>query len=165
MNIGLILTIVALMFVSLIAFIYFRKGAIDLFENKVYGFLLSSTIGGFIINIVSFIIDMNYSSNIFLRLIFLKLYYAYLICFISSMSLYVYSSIKREISKKAIILYMTFSSIMVLIDMFMPLNIRMDNVNYIDGIALYFVYIYMFISIVCWVILIIRNWKRLVLVY
>ena len=84
MNFGLLLTIISLLYMILIAFIYFSKKRIALLENKIYEGLIIATIIGFVINIISFILDIYFTEFIFLRLLFIKLYYAYLLTFLFS---------------------------------------------------------------------------------
>ena len=81
MNFGLVVTILSLVYIVLITGIYFSKRRISLFENKIYESLLISTIIGFIVDIVSFFLDIYFPGLYFIRILMIKLYYSYLITF------------------------------------------------------------------------------------
>jgi len=59
-NLGLILTIISLIYIILVTAVYFSKQRIVLLENKIYEIILLSTIFGLSVNIVSFIVDINF---------------------------------------------------------------------------------------------------------
>ena len=63
MNIGLLITIISLIYIILISGIYFSKKRIILFENKIYENLLIVTIIGFVVNIISFYLDIYFRRN------------------------------------------------------------------------------------------------------
>ena len=79
MNIGLVITIISLMFMFLISGVYFSKKRITILENKIYEALLISTIIGLVINILSFMLDIFFGDLLFLRLVFIKIYYSYIL--------------------------------------------------------------------------------------
>lgn len=165
MNIGLILSILSLIYVVFITIIYFGKERIVLFENKIYELLLKITIIGFLINIISFIIDMIIPEYIFIRIILLKIYYIYLISFMLFYTLYiVFSSISKEKSdeirqlKKYKYSFILLTFILILVNIILPLNI---NENDITGPNLIFVYLIIFFSAITWIIYLIINFKHL----
>ena len=160
MNFGLLLTIISLLYMILIAFIYFSKKRIALLENKIYEGLIIATIIGFIVNIISFILDIYFTNFIFLRLLFIKLYYSYLLTFLFCMSLYliISSGNKQKIVKGISIIYV----VSLIISAFLPVEfIYATNQIYTAGANIYFIYIMFAISFISWLFYIISNLKKL----
>ena len=88
MNLGLILTIVSLFYILLITATYYSKKRVSLLENKIYETLLIASIVGFIVNIISFILDFYFVDFLFLRHFFIKMYYLYILFFLFLMTAY-----------------------------------------------------------------------------
>lgn len=160
MNIGLILNLVALAFVLLITIVFLYKGRVNLFENKVYGFMLTTTIIGFIVNTISFILDIYFPQIIPLRLLFIRLYYCYLLIFLFSNTIYMYSTIKKNNNKKNIIYFEVIGIIITLFEFLLPINVSSSNTNDISGLGVYFLYFFMIVSIILWSYWIITSLKK-----
>lgn len=160
MNIGLILNLVALAFVLLITIVFFYKGRVNLFENKVYGFMLITTIIGFIVNTISFILDIYFPELIYLRLLFIRLYYIYLLIFLLSNTIYMYATIKKISDKKNLIYFEVIGAIITLFEFLLPIKISLSDINYISGAGVYFIYFFMIVSIILWSYWIITSLKK-----
>lgn len=166
MNIGLAITIFSLVYIVMITVIYFSKERIDLLENEVYVFILISTIIGFIINILAFLVDIYFAELIPLRIILLKLYYIYLITLIISVSLYiVISSIEKIKDKKLAALKNLsipigiFSVIAFIINFALPLHI--DNDGLLSGPNLIYIYIFILFGVIFWAIYLSINFRKI----
>lgn len=139
MNVGLLLTIISFVYVSLITGIYFSKKRITILENKIYEALLITTILGFGTNIISFLLDIYFSSFFYLRILFIKLYYCYLITFLFCMALYLILS--NEKNKKIINGLTIFYFLSLIINAVLPVSfIEINRQVYIVGTNIYFVY-------------------------
>ena len=160
MNIGLLLTIISLMYIIMITFVYFSKNRISLLENKIYEGLIIATIIGFLINIISFLLDIYFTEFLFLRLLFIKLYYSYILTFLLCMSLYlVVSSInKKKIIRGISIFYM----ISLLINAFLPVEFQfIERQIYAVGPNINFIYIMFAVCFVSWSGYILINFKKI----
>ena len=139
MNIGLIVTIISLVYIVLITGIYFSKKRIVLLENKIYEILLIVTIIGFVINIISFYLDIYFINLILLRTIMIKLYYTYLITFLFGLVLYLV--VTSNENKKLFSIFNYIYVLFVVINAILPVEfINSNNQVYIDGLNIYFVY-------------------------
>ena len=148
MNLGLIITIVSLAYVVLITGIYFSKKRIVLFENKIYETMLITTIIGFIINTISFYLDIYQQNLFFLRILMIKLYYSYLITFLFCMGLYLVVTSRNHnesILKKSGWIY----GVLLVINCFLPVSF--ENIGrevYIVGTNIYYIYLIFILFII-----------------
>ena len=141
MNFGLVVTIISLIFIVLIAVIYFSKKRISLFENKIYETLLIVTIIGFIINIISFYLDINFPNLIYLRVLMIKLYYSYIITFLMGMFLYLIVTSDNS-NQKSVSKYDWIYALLLLVNAFLPVEFEtIDKQVYIVGPNIYFIYL------------------------
>ena len=163
MNLGLVLTIVSLCYVILTSIIYFSKQRIGLLENKIYELLLISTMIGFSINIISFILDIYFSNLIFLRILFIKCYYFYILTFLFLMDLYLFiSSVNKSNKNKIIKPTISIYIITAIINFFLPLNYQQnDHQIYLSGINVYFIYFLFAMFLMVWIIYILNNLKKI----
>lgn len=161
MNLGLIITIISLAYVALITAIYFGKKRIDLLENKIYSLSLITTIIGFTINIISFLLDIYFKNLVFVRILFIKLYYFYLLTLMFLMTLYLFvSSIKKpkKLIKISTIVYM----ILGLISFFLAITpYDVNNNSFWKGPNIVYIYMILIICVVIWLIYIFKNLNNL----
>ena len=147
MNIGLVITIISLMFMFLISGVYFSKKRITILENKIYEALLISTIIGLVINILSFMLDIFFGDLLFLRLVFIKIYYSYILLFLFLMSLYlIVSSGDKGNMKNSVGIFFV---LVLLINFFLPVQFEyVKDQIYIIGVSIYFLYAMFAISLI-----------------
>ena len=158
MNIGLIINIISLLIVILMAGIYFRKKRVDVYENKIYGWILISTLIGFSIDILSFISDIYFPDILILRKTLIRFYYAYILIFMYLMTLYLCSFSKKNKYGRFITFMM---AIAVLLNFILPIHFNDgDNQIYISGGNIIFVYVVVIILVFFWIIYIAFNFKE-----
>ena len=160
MNIGLIVTIVSLIYVTLITVIYFSKKRIELLEYKIYEILLIVTNIGFFVNIISFILDIYFPEYYFFRIVMIKLYYCYLITYVFCMAIYLIVTSKEDnkVLNKSNYIYL----ILLLINCFLPVEfVNKNNQIYIQGLNVYYVYFVFIVSLICGGIYILKNKKKI----
>ena len=160
MNIGLIVTIVSLLYVTLITVIYFSKKRIVLLENKIYEILLIVTNIGFVVNIISIILDIYFPGYYFFRILMIKIYYCYLITYVFCMAIYliVTSNDDESILGKSNIIYI----ILLIVNCFLPVEFVNNNGQiYIQGLNIYYIYLVFILSLLFGGIYIVRNKKRI----
>lgn len=147
MNFGLVVTILSLVYIVLITGIYFSKRRIFLFENKIYESLLISTIIGFIVDIVSFFLDIYFPGLYFLRILMIKLYYSYLITFLFLLLMYLVATSNND--KKIIYKCSWIYVILLLINFFLPVEFQtIGRQVYIVGANIYYIYLLFIIFVV-----------------
>ena len=147
MNFGLVVTILSLVYIVLITGIYFSKRRISLFENKIYESLLISTIIGFIVDIVSFFLDIYFPGLYFLRILMIKLYYSYLITFLFLLLMYLVATSNND--KKIIYKCSWIYVILLLINFFLPVEFQtIGRQVYIVGANIYYIYLLFIIFVV-----------------
>ena len=147
MNFGLVATILSLVYIVLITGIYFSKRRISLFENKIYESLLISTIIGFIVDIVSFFLDIYFPGLYFLRILMIKLYYSYLITFLFLLLMYLVATSNND--KKIIYKCSWIYIILLLINFFLPVEFQtIGRQVYIVGANIYYIYLLFIIFVI-----------------
>ena len=143
----------------LISGVYFSKKRITILENKIYEALLISTIIGLVINILSFMLDKFFGDLLFLRLVFIKIYYSYILLFLFLMSLYlIVSSGDKGNMKNSVGI---FFALVLLINFFLPVQFEyVKDQIYIIGVSIYFLYAMFAISFIGWGLYILINLKK-----
>ena len=158
MNIGFIINLLSLLLIILISSIYFSKKRINIAENKIYGLLLISTFIGFLVNGLSFVFDIFFKEQIMIRIVLIKIYYAYLLFFMSLMTMYLFSFTNKQKYQKAIVI---IAAISVLLNFLLPLNfVETNNDVYISGYNFIFVYVIVIISILYWIFFTLFNFNK-----
>lgn len=166
MNFGLVLTILSLIYIVFVTIIFFSKERIDLLENNLYGASLIITIIGFLINIISFTIDILFPEKFLLRIFLLKLYYSYLISLMTLLTAYILiSSSSREKQKIivksnkikffSLIIYLT----LIIPNFFLPLYVTEDH--FLEGPNLIYLYAFVLIVMIGWILYLIIKFKTL----
>lgn len=166
MNLGLVLTILSLIHIAFVTIIFFSKERIDLLENKLYGASLIITIIGFLINIISFTIDIFFPEKFLLRTFLLKLYYSYLISFMTLLTAYILISSSSREKQKIIVKSnkIKFFSLIIYLalitpNFFLPLYITEDH--FLEGPNLIYLYAFVLIVMIGWILYLIIKFKTL----
>ena len=161
MNLGLILTIVSLFYILLITATYYSKKRVSLLENKIYETLLIASIVGFIVNIISFILDFYFVDFLFLRHFFIKMYYLYILFFLFLMTAYLL--ISSNYHNKRTFVGMTVSFIIAaILNLIFPIQYEyIGSQVYLSGLDIYFVYGVCVACITSWSVYISVHLKQL----
>ena len=149
MNVGLLTTVISLLYIILITGVYFMKKRISLLENKIYVALLIATIIGFSVNIISFLLDIYFSDFLFLRIFLVKIYYAYLLTFLFCMTLYLLVSSKEK--RTTIHVINLIYILAILVSFILPIEfIQGERQLYLTGTNVYFIYLMFIVAVFGW---------------
>ena len=174
MNLSIPLLILSLVYILLIAYLFFSKKKINTIENKLYTFLLFITIIGVLLDLTGIYCHLNLSEKSFFRWIIVKFYMIYLLTFVYLVSIYIICVSKsrenKEASKDSIIKSLFFnktSTIITIIylicfclNFIFPFNYyKNGNIVYIYGANSTLLYSFTGLSIVFWIYYIIKNIK------
>ena len=159
MNVGLIISILSLLLVILISFIYFSKNRLNVFENNIFSTILRVTLIGFTINTFTFIIDIYFTQFLELRLFLLKLYYLYLFTFVALLTSYLLNITIGDSHKKSILLTYLVAALFTFV---LPFDsVIVDNQIEVSGIGVVFTYCVYGITIFYWIIHLIFNYNKI----
>ena len=171
MNLGLVLTIISLIYIVLIAIVYFSKQRITLLENKIYELIIIVSLVGFVLNIASFMVDSLFIDMMAIRIILIKIYYSYVLTFAFLITLYMLSAsldkqksnfILKEKPKKIVFPVIIFYCVLILVNFILPLNhYEINQEMFWSGPNLIFLYSAILVMIIFWTIFIIKNYKRI----
>lgn len=174
MNLSIPLLILSLVYILLIAYLFFSKKKINTIENKLYTFLLFITIIGVLLDLTGIYCHLNLSEKSFFRWIIVKFYMIYLLTFVYLVSIYIICVSKsrenKEASKDSIIKSLFFnktSTIITIIylicfclNFIFPFNYyKNGNIVYIYGANSTLLYSFTGLSILFWIYYIIKNIK------
>ena len=101
MNLSIPLLILSLVYILLIAYLFFSKKKINTIENKLYTFLLFITIIGVLLDLTGIYCHLNLSEKSFFRWIIVKFYMIYLLTFVYLVSIYIICVSKSRENKEA----------------------------------------------------------------
>ena len=125
------LTIFGLIFLILLVIVYFSKKRVNYIENKVYSFLIISSLIGTIIEVISYILVVNgINGNSLLYAIVMKLLFENFFIWMSLFLLYyilIALKSKEHNVKKIINMYIISVILITLIVTFLPLNVIDTN--------------------------------------
>ena len=129
------LTIFGLIFLILLVIVYFSKKRVNYIENKVYGFLIISSLIGTIIEVLSYILVVNgINGNSLLYAVVMKLLFENFFIWMSLFLLYYIlitlktkEHAKEHNVKKIINIYIISVILITLIVTFLPLNVIDTN--------------------------------------
>lgn len=161
---GIIVITYALCVSLMLNIIYFSKKRIDSSENRVFSWIIFLNFIGLILELLCNISGILHTIPKTVALLFTKTYFIYLICWISTFSIYiVIISLKNYQKNKEKIL--TTNLIIELIVSFLAIFSKTDLVNnsgsiYASGASVKITAIYSGICLVIWVFLILLNYKN-----
>lgn len=167
------LLVISLIYTILVSSMFFGKGKIKTVENKIYTWLLFTVMVGIIVDIMGIYCHLYLPDTSFIRWLVVKVYLAYLLLFIFFMTLYMISisykdkmnflldNKKYKVSR--VVKFLTFILVISLV-----LNFVLTFTYFKDGNAVYlsgsntlFVYGISAIGILSWVILVLKNRKKI----
>ena len=164
--IGIVLQVTSLIYIAMLAIVYFSKKRMDSLENKVFSILIMTNIFGLIIDVVSTSLALRHMKG-FLLTLSSKLYLVYLLAWILLLTVYIFIiSSKNEEKKKVFdkvygisIGVFVVSSIVLMI---LPLNNYMNgDIVYTYGPSATLMYVISTSCIITWIVCMFRNFKEL----
>lgn len=164
--IGIVLQVTSLIYIAMLAIVYFSKKRIDSLENKVFSILIMTNIFGLIIDVVSTSLALRHMKG-FLLTLSSKIYLVYLLAWILLLTVYIFIiSSKNEEKKKVFdkvygisIGVFVVSSIVLMI---LPLNNYMNgDIVYTYGPSATLMYVISTSCIITWIVCMFRNFKEL----
>lgn len=164
--IGIVLQVTSLIYIAMLAIVYFSKKRMDSLENKVFSILIMTNIFGLIIDVVSTSLALRHMKG-FLLTLSSKLYLVYLLAWILLLTVYIFIiSSKNEEKKKVFdkvygisIGVFVVSSIVLMI---LPLNNYMNgDIVYTYGPSATLMYVISTFCIITWIVCMFRNFKEL----
>ena len=164
--IGIVLQVTSLIYIAMLAIVYFSKKRMDSLENKVFSILIMTNIFGLIIDVVSTSLALRHMTG-FLLTLSSKIYLVYLLAWILLLTVYIFIiSSKNEEKQKVFdkvygisIGVFVVSSIVLMI---LPLNNYMNgDIVYTYGPSATLMYIISTSCIITWIVCMFRNFKEL----
>ena len=171
MHLSFLLLIGSLFYIVLITILYFSKPKIQLLENKIYDFLIVTGILGVILDFLGIYAHLNLSDTNIFRWLIVKLYFLYLLTFILLITLYIFFSIfnkeeqnfkiNKQLKKGTSIIFLIYF-ILAIINFVLPFQyFNQNNIVYVLGLNVTFLYITAGIIMVGWLIYIVLNLKKM----
>lgn len=164
--IGIVLQVTSLIYIAMLAIVYFSKKRMDSLENKVFSILIMTNIFGLVIDVVSTSLALRHMKG-FLLTLSSKIYLVYLLAWILLLTVYIFIiSSKNEEKQKVFdkvygisIGVFVVSSIVLMI---LPLNNYMNgDIVYTYGPSATLMYIISTSCIITWIVCMFRNFKEL----
>ncbi len=164
--IGIVLQVISLIYIAMLAIVYFSKKRMDSLENKVFSILIMTNIFGLIIDVVSTSLALRHMKG-FLLTLSSKIYLVYLLAWILLLTVYIFIiSSKNEEKQKVFdkvygisIGVFVVSSIVLMI---LPLNNYMNgDIVYTYGPSATLMYVISTSCIITWIVCMFRNFKEL----
>lgn len=170
MHLSILLLIASLFYITTIAVMYFSKPRINLFENKIYEYIIFVAILGVLIDIAGIYAHLNLPETSIVRWVIVKFYFIYLLTFIFLLTLYIFFSArdgisdlkKRKNQKNIILFFLGIYIVSIIISFVLPFEYFNDgNIVYVSGPNAIFLYILTGITILFWTMYILLNLKKL----
>lgn len=164
--IGIVLQVTSLIYIAMLAIVYFSKKRMDSLENKVFSILIMTNIFGLVIDVVSTSLALRHMKG-FLLTLSSKIYLVYLLAWILLLTVYIFIiSSKNEEKQKVFdkvygisIGVFVVSSIVLMI---LPLNNYMNgDIVYTYGPSATLMYVISTSCIITWIVCMFRNFKEL----
>ena len=160
-------TITSCIYITLLLIVYFSKKRINYTENRIYSYIIITTLIGTILEIMSYIIiQLGFSSNSFLYILNIKLILLYFLTWIMLFTTYVLIisfKEKKWYKEKTILTVNTFSYFILAVAILItPLYfIKIRDLFIPDGIGINLIYLISTISIILMICCISLNFKSL----
>ena len=164
MNVGITFTLCSLFYSILLTVVFFYKKRLSTYENRVYSFLILTSLFGAAIGVPCYYIMKDYINFPILNIIFSKGYIFYLLTWITLFAVYIYAISNddekkvRRAGKRISILYV----FLLIIALILPLYyVSENNVVYSYGPSANFMYIVSIIYIIFILFCLCKNIKRI----
>lgn len=170
-NPGNSFTLLSLLYIILLSFVYFCKPRAKNLETKIYNFIVITCLVGTIISIGTYFFMYNLNTYPILNGIFAKCYLIFMLTFVSLISYYVFVisidekkslEVKQKYLKYGRYLIFGFTIILYLFSIFLPIKYVSENgVVYSTGPAVKFVFTSTRIFALSWIVILLSRIKRI----
>lgn len=169
MHFSIPLLIISLVYLLLIAFLFFSKEKIKTTENNVYTALLITTILGIILDIVGIFAHLSLPESSIVRWLIVKFYMLYLLTFTYLITIYIVcigKHFEKEnlniFKNKTVRTISVFFLLAAVLNFILPFTYYKEgNIVYIYGPNCIFLYVIAAVCIIGWIIYILRKRKNI----
>ncbi|HBA37739.1 MAG TPA: hypothetical protein DCY94_03365 [Firmicutes bacterium] len=162
MHMSVLLLVGSLFYVVLITYLFFRRERIRSYETKLYSVLLLVDIIGIVLDIIGIFSHLYLPETSLFRWSIVKLYLLFLLAVIYLLTLYIYYSTKRNPNLKQFGIISSIFLFIGIISMFLPFSyFKEGNKVYVSGPNCIFVYAVVGITMIGWIIYLIKNIKKI----
>lgn len=164
--IGIVLQVISLIYIAMLAIVYFSKKRMDSLENKVFSILIMTNIFGLIIDVVSTSLALRHMKG-FLLTLSSKIYLVYLLAWILLLTVYIFiisskSEEKKKVFDKVYGISIGVFVVSSIVLMILPLNNYMNgDIVYTYGPSATLMYVISTSCIITWIVCMFRNFKEL----
>lgn len=164
MGAGVLLTIGSLLYIIVLAIVYFKKVKLDSIENRIFKRIIISNIFGLILHLILFCLMLYVGTENISTIVVSKLYLVYLITYMSLFTFYVFAiSAKEKVYivqnfKKIIAIVVLIIAMTSIFIFYLPIEFH-DEIGkmYSYGLAVQFVYVFGFLMIMLNVLFLLKN--------
>ncbi len=165
MNVGITFTLCSLFYSILLTIVFFCKRRLSTYENRIYSFLILTSLFGSLIGIPCYYIMKDYMSFPVLNLIFSKGYIFYLLTWITLFACYIYvistNHCREQLEKIGRRIFLVYIFLLV-IALGLPLYyVSANDVVYSYGPSANFMYVVSVIYIIFILFCLFKNIKRI----
>lgn len=164
--IGIVLQVTSLIYIAMLAIVYFSKKRIDSLENKVFSILIMTNIFGLVIDVVSTSLALRHMKG-FLLTLSSKIYLVYLLAWILLLTVYIFiisskNEEKQKVFDKVYSISIGIFVVSSIVLMILPLNNYMNgDIVYTYGPSATLMYVISTSCIITWIVCMFRNFKEL----
>lgn len=161
MTVGIYFSVCSLIYTILLVIVFFSKKRFESFENKIYSYLVITSLFGPIIGIPTYYFMGNMDKFSVPNIIFSKLYLVYLVMWLMIFTLYIFVISIKNINKNKIVkVFKILMIFLILLEVSLPLYYyNKDGIIYSYGPAANSMYLITTIFIVIVVYCLIKNIK------
>ena len=161
MTVGIYFSVCSLIYTILLVIVFFSKKRFESFENKIYSYLVITSLFGPIIGIPTYCFMGNMDKFSVPNIIFSKLYLVYLVMWLMIFTLYIFVISIKNINKNKIVkVFKILMIFLILLEVSLPLYYyNKDGIIYSYGPAANSMYLITTIFIVIVVYCLIKNIK------
>ena len=161
MTVGIYFSVCSLIYTILLVIVFFSKKRFESFENKIYSYLVITSLFGPIIGIPTYCFMGNMDKFSVPNIIFSKLYLVYLVMWLMIFTLYIFVISIKNINKNKIVkVFKILMIFLILLEVSLPLYYyNKDGIIYSYGPAANSMYLISTIFIVIVVYCLIKNIK------
>ncbi|MDD3341892.1 MAG: ATP-binding protein [Bacilli bacterium] len=171
MYLSFLLLVGSLFYILLIGILYFSKKRIKLIENRIYEIIIGTSIAGIFLDFIGIYANLNLSETSIFRWFIVKFYFLYLLAITFLLTFYIFFSVISDLEKNEKInkrikielrLLITTFILFTILNFILPFSYYNNgNLIYVYGPNAYFLYGVTAFSMLCWVLYIGFNFKKI----
>ena len=171
MHLSFLLLAGSLFYVVLIGILYFIKKRIKLIENRIYEIIIGTSIIGIILDFIGIYANFNFPDTSIIRWLIVKLYFLYLLSIVFLLTFYIFFSVVSDLEKTEKVkkrikiefnLLITTFALFIILNFMLPFSYYNDgDIIYVYGANAYFLYGVTGFTMLCWLIYIGFNFKKI----